>query len=309
MERVKKISIIGVGSVGSTLAFNILKNLGIEELILIDIAGSLAKGVALDLEDTRAFLEFSTKILGTSNINHIKNSDIIVVTAGKARSAGMTRYDLLNINKEIAKKIAKKIKEVAPTSLVIVITNPVDFITYVIKKETGFERERIIGMGSSLDSARLLNLVYQMVKISPSSIETMVLGMHSKDMLPLVKKCKVKGISIDKFLSQEKIKLISEKTKIRGKEIVELLKNRSAHFAPSLAGYQLIEAIVKDKKEIICVSTYLNGEYGIKNVCIGVPCIIGRKGIIKIIEIELGREEKEKLLKSANYFRECMSLQ
>ena len=309
MERVRKISIIGVGSVGSTLAFNILKNLDIEELNLIDIAGSLAKGIALDLEDTRAFLKFSTKILGTSNINHIRNSDIVVVAAGKARGAGMTRYDLVNINKEIAKKIAKRIKKLSPTSLVIVITNPVDFITYVVKKETGFERERVIGMGSSLDSARLLNLIYQMVKISPSSIETMVLGMHSKDMLPLTRRCKVKGINIDKFISQEKIKLISERTKLRGKEIVELLKNRSAHFAPSLAGYQLIEAIVKDKKEIICVSTYLNGEYGLKNVCIGVPCIIGRKGIVKIIEMELSKEEKRKLSESLNYFRECMNSQ
>jgi len=303
---VKKISVVGSGAVGSSVAFHILAGLDIKELVLVDIVGSLAKGVALDLEDTRVFLKFNTNILGTSNISHIRDSDIVVITSGIPRRGGMTRYDLFRTNSKIVIDIAKKIKRFAPTSVIIVVTNPLDAMTYVVNKYSGFNRFRIMGMGSSLDSARFLNLVHKEIKVSSSNIETFVCGLHSKDMIPIVSLSRIKGVPLGFFLSSQKIEKIVQRVKERGKEIVSFLKNRSAFFAPSLSCYNLIEAIVKNKNEIICVSVLLKGEYGLSNVCLGVPCVINRKGIERVIEFELSFEEEKSLKKLKEIFWECM---
>ena len=303
---VKKISIIGSGSVGSMLAFHILSGLDIKDLVLVDISGSLAKGIALDLEDTRGFLKFNTHVLGTSNINHIENSDIVVITCGIPRKEGMTRYDLFKTNSKIVIEVTRKIKRLAPTSLIVVVTNPLDAITYVVNKHSGFGRFRIMGMGSSLDSSRFLNLIYSETKISPYSIDTLVCGLHSKDMLPVTSCSNIKGNSLDAFLNQGKIEKITQRVKERGKEIVSFLKNRSASFAPSLSCYKLIEAIVKDKNEIIPVSVLLQGEYGLRDVCLGVPCVISRKGIDRIVKLCLSVEEKGFLKKMKSKFLECI---
>lgn len=304
---VKKISIIGAGSVGSHVAFHCLWRFNPKELILVDILGSLAKGIALDLEDTRKFLGFTTEARGTSHFEHIKHSDIVVITAGQARKEGMTRYDLLKVNVKIVRAICSHIKKFASSSLILVVTNPVDFITYVVQKETGFSREKVMGVGSSLDAARFANFIYKATKINPLDINPLVIGLHSKDMIPLSRHSTLKQIPFERVLAMEKLNTLEERVKLRGKEIVDYLKRGSAFFAPSLTCAALLGAIINDRHELICVSTLLRGEYGVRNVCAGVPCIIGRKGITKIIEVSLNEEEKKKFLKVKDFFKECMT--
>jgi malate dehydrogenase len=302
----KKRSIIGSGAVGSSLAFNIICRLDIKELVLLDISSDLAKGVALDLEDTRGFLDFSTTITGTKDFSQIKDSDIVVITAGVARKEGMSRLDLLKINAEIAKGISYKIKKYTPNSIIIVVTNPLDIITYVVNKETKISRYKILGMGSSLDTARLFNLIHKETRLSTSSFGGFVFGLHSNDMIVSMRRIRNKEEPIYKFLEKNKIKALQERVRYRGGEIVGFLKNKSAHFAPSLSCYYLIEAIANDKNEIIPVSVLLKGEYGLKNICMGVPCVINKKGIEKIIEIKLAETEKKEIGKIKKLFKECM---
>ena len=306
MREIKKISIIGVGGVGSTLAFNILAWLAPKELVLIDIYEDLAKGVALDLEDTRGFLGFSTKVVGGKNYSLINNSDIVILTAGIARREGMTRLDLLKINVKVAKDVSKKIKKLVPSAIVIVVTNPLDFITYIVAKETKFNRQRVIGMGSSLDTSRLLNILHKTTKASVSSLEGFAYGFHSKDMIIPLQRIKVKGKAITAVLKKVSPGQIQERTQLRGAEIVGFLKNRSANFAPALSCCSLIEAITKDANVVIPVSVYLRGEYGLNNICLGVPCLINRKGADKIIEMKLSSNEKKELKKAEKLFKECM---
>lgn len=288
---VKKISIIGAGGVGSTLAYTILNRVPPKELVLLDIAKSRVCGAALDLEDTRGILKFSTDIKPTADYNDIKNSDLIVITAGIARKKGMTRLDLLKINGEIAKEAAKNIKRYAPQSIIITVTNPLDLITYLVFKESGFNRRRVIGMGSSLDSSRLINIVHKATKADVASIEGYVWGPHSKEMI------------VPSSFSQK----IREAVAQRGAEIVGYLKSGSAHFAPAQACCYLIETIVADKKEVVPVSLYLEGEYGLNGLCLGVPAVIGLDGVIEIIEAETTLDEKEQLRACEKLFKECMT--
>jgi len=304
---VKKISIIGSGSVGSNIAFCILSYLDIKDLVLVDIAGTLAKGVALDLEDTRSFIGFNTNILGTSNIRHIKDSDIIVITSGIPRKEGMSRLDLFKTNSKIVISVADKIKRFAPASIIIVVTNPLDLMTYVAYKHSSFARERVMGMGSSLDSARLVNLIYKKLKVSVTGIDALVMGPHSKDMIPLDSLIKVKGMGIDSFMAQEEMGAINERVKLRGKEIVGFLKKKSASFAPAFSCFELIETISRNKNDIIPVSTLLKGEYGLRDICIGVPCIINRSGVSKVIEVKLSPSQKKELYKAKRLFLGCMT--
>ena len=280
---VKKISIIGSGAVGSTLAFHILSRLNIEELVLVDISGTLAKGVALDLEDTRGILGFTTKVKGTKNFAHIKNSDIVVVTAGIARKEGMTRLDLLKTNAKVARQVGGNIRKLCPFSIVIAVTNPLDLITYVLTKETKFPRTRVLGMGAGLDTSRMKNLLSQITGITPFSIEGYVFGLHSKDMIVSKERIRINGDNLSKFLSKEKIDGFTQRVQSRGAEIVANLKNKSASFAPSLAACKLLEAICNNKNEVIPVSIELNGEYGLKKACMAVPCVVNRKGVEKIV--------------------------
>ncbi|MFA5337350.1 MAG: malate dehydrogenase [Candidatus Omnitrophota bacterium] len=305
---VNKIALVGAGAVGSTLAFHLFSRLPLREIAIIDIAAGLAKGVSLDIEDTRSFFNSSTQITGTDDFCAIANSDIVVVTAGIARKEGMSRQDLLKINAEVAKDVSSQIKKHAPQAIVVVVTNPVDLITYIFARETGFERSRVLGMGPSLDSARLLNLLHEACKISTSSLEAFTFGLHNNDMIVSSERMRVKGESISKFLNKEAIKKIQDKTALRGGEIVSFLKNKSASFAPSVSIFRLIKAICEDKKEIIPVCALLQGEYGLSNLCVGVPCMISRKGIERIIEIELNEEEKQKILSVKKEFLQLNGL-
>ncbi|MCF7907766.1 MAG: malate dehydrogenase [Candidatus Omnitrophica bacterium] len=303
---VNKISIVGVGGVGATLAFTILNRLPVNELALIDIDADLAKGSGLDLEDCRGSFGFSTKIKGSNRLSDIKNSDIVVITAGLARKKGMTRLDLLKINSKIAKEISEKIKKLAKNAIVIAVTNPLDFITYIVAKETGFPRNRVIGMGSSLDTSRLFNILHNSTGASTLSMQGFAYGPHSKDMIVESKRITIATKSLESVVGKSKAKTIEERVQLRGAEIVSVLKKSSARFGPAAACSRLIETIVYNKNELIPVSAMLKGEYGLNNICLGVPCFINRKGIAKIIEVELTKKEKTALKKAEKLFKECM---
>ncbi|MFH1355180.1 MAG: malate dehydrogenase [Candidatus Omnitrophota bacterium] len=302
-----KISIIGAGSVGSATAMRLAQeNLG--EIILIDVIKGLAQGKAFDLEDARSTLKIPYNIQGSNDINSIKGSDIAVITAGLPRKPGMTREDLVSKNAQILKDLCENIKKLTPESIVIVVTNPLDLMTYFALTITGFKSTKVIGMGVSLDAARFANLISKELNIPVSDIEASVIGTHGQGMIPLTRFSTIKGVGLEEFLDDKKDQALAEKTVNRGAEIVALLGNGSAFFAPSAAISALVKCIAKDEKRTIGVCTYLDGEYGINDICVGVPCRIGREGIEKIIELELNETELGALRKSAEAVRKSIEL-
>lgn len=293
-----KISVIGAGNVGSLAAMR-MANDGLGDILLVDVVKGLAHGKALDLEDARALLKFNYNIKGTDDISQIKGSDIIVVTAGLARKPGMSREELLAKNGAILKDVCLKIKELAKNAIVIIVTNPLDIMTFYALKITGFKPNKLFGMGISLDTSRFINLIAEELKLPVTDIEALVIGAHGESMLPLPSFSKVKGVALDEFLNDDKIEALVKRTINRGAEIVANLGTGSAFFAPSAAIAAIVKTIVKDEKRTVGVCSYLNGQYGIKDTCIGVPCRLGKNGIEQIIELDLSGEEKAKLTKSA----------
>ncbi|MDD5166173.1 MAG: malate dehydrogenase [Candidatus Omnitrophica bacterium] len=297
-----KISLVGAGNVGSLTAMRLAQeNLG--QLVLIDIAGDMACGKAYDLEDAQPILKYAYNIKGTNDIKEIKDSDLIIITAGLVRKPGMTREDLLIKNATILKSISLEIKKTAPQAIVIVVTNPLDLMTYFVLKATGFNKNRILGMGTNLDAARFANLISKELNIPVVDIEASVIGTHGETMIPLPRFTNIKGVALDEFLDDKKMENLISKTKARGAQIVSLLGNGSAYFAPSAAITAVARAILKDEKRILGVSAYLNGEYGLKDVTIGVPCRLGKEGVEKIIELDLTASEKKDLANSAETIR------
>lgn len=298
-----KISIIGAGNVGSLTAMRLAQE-GLADITLIDIVKGLSQGKAFDLEDARPILKYNYNIRGSDDITEIKDSDIIVITAGLTRKPGMAREELLNKNAQILKEICLKIKKLSPCSIVIVVTNPLDLMTYLALKATGFQRNQVLGMGISLDTARFANLIAKELNIPNTDIEACVIGTHGEGMLPLARFTSIKGVSLEEFLDDKKIEGLLTKTVARGLEIVSLLGNGSAYFAPSAAINSIIKVIAKDEKRTIGISAYLNGEYGLKDICIGVPCRLGKEGIEKIIELDLNKKEQDKLNNSVAPLRQ-----
>jgi len=300
-----KISIIGAGNVGAISAMRIAQ-CGLGDVVLVDIAKGLAKGKALDLEDARSILKINYNVQGSDDISAIRDSDIVVITAGLARKPGMTREELLAKNSQILKEVCLSIKSLAADSVVIVVTNPLDLMTYLALKVTGFSKNKVLGMGISLDASRFANLISEELNLQPADIDAVVIGSHGEGMLPLAKHSKIKGVSLEKFLNKEKIASLVDKTVGRGAEIVAFLGSGSAFFAPSAAVTEVVKAVAKDEKKILGVCAYLSGEYGIKDTCIGVPCRLGKTGIENIIELDLSEEEKEKFLHSADSIRNLL---
>lgn len=298
-----KISIIGAGNVGGLTAMRIAED-GLGEVVLVDVAKGYAEGKVFDLEDARPILKYNYNLLGTDKIEEIKGSDIIVVTAGFARKPGMTREELLNKNSEVVKDICLKIKGLSPNAIVIIVTNPLDLITYFALKFTGFNPGKVFGMGISLDTARFANLISKELKIPSSDIDALVIGSHGEGMLPLPRFTNIKGVLLDEFIDAKGIEGLVKQTIERGKEIVSRLGSGSAYFAPSAAIAAIVKVIVKDEKRIFGVCAYLNGEYGSRDVCIGVPCRLGKNGIEQIIELDLNEKEKEAFFKSVSYLKE-----
>ncbi|MEW6075110.1 MAG: malate dehydrogenase [Candidatus Omnitrophota bacterium] len=297
-----KISVVGAGNVGSLAALHIAKQ-DLGEVVLLDIAGALARGKALDLEDACAHVRIPCRITASDDIACVQDSNIIVITAGFARKPGMTREELFDKNSQILKGLSGAIKKHAPGAIVIVVTNPLDVMTYLVLHYTGFSPARVLGMGSSLDAARFRNLISQATTVPAQDIEAVVIGTHGEGMLPLPRCTYVRGVALDEFLDDTQVQLLLQKTKERGKEIVSFLGTGSAFFAPSLCIADLVSAIAKDQKRTIGVSTLLQGEYGLKNICIGVPCILGRSGIEKVIELKLNVSETAALIQSAESLR------
>lgn len=293
-----KISIIGAGNVGSLTALRLTQeNLG--EIFMIDIIKGLAKGKAFDLEDAKAILKYNYHIQGFDDIKQIGASDIIVITAGLTRKPGMSREDLLNKNAAILKDICINIKNLSPESMIIVVTNPVDLMTRFVLKITGFNPKKVLGMGPTLDAARFANLISKELNIPVTDIGPCVIGCHGDGMLPLPRFTNVKGIALDELIDDKRIEILVKKTIERGAQIVSLLGSGSAYFAPSAAIAEITKVIAGNQKRTLGISAYLKGEYGLSDVCIGVPCRLGRDGIEKIMELDLNQQEKEAFLKSA----------
>lgn len=277
---------------------------GLGDIHLIDIAPGLAQGKAFDLDDARAILKLNYHVIGSSEIKDVEDSDIIVITAGLARKPGMTREDLVNKNAAVLGGIAQNIKQLASKAVVIVVTNPLDLMTCFILKKTGFKPDKVIGMGVTLDASRFANLIAKELKVSPVDVDACVIGVHGEGMLPMARFTSIKGIALDEFLKPKQVIELTKKTVARGAEIVSLLGSGSAYFAPSAAIASLVKIIAKDEKRTVAVSAYLEGEYGIKDVCLGVPCRLGKNGIEEIVELTLNKQEKEQLLKVASNLKE-----
>lgn len=297
-----KIAIIGAGNVGATASLRIAQD-SLGELILVDVAKGLAQGKAYDLEDARALLKINYSIEGTEDIAKIKGSDIVVVTAGLTRKPGMSREELLLKNSAILKDICLNIKFLAPNSVLIIVTNPLDVMTNFALKITGFKPNRVFGMGISLDSARFANVISKELKLPITDIDAVVIGSHGEGMLPLPRFSSVKGASLEKLADNNRIKEMVGQTINRGAEIVSLLGSGSAYYAPSAAIFSLVKAVAKNEMRKIGVCAYLNGEYGIKDVCLGVPCTIGSEGVVRVVELKLNNEELDTLKSSAQSIR------
>ncbi len=299
-----KVSVIGAGNVGGTLAQRIAES-DLADVVLLDIAGGLAKGKGLDLSDARHITGHNRRITGTSDYKDIKDSAVVVVTAGLARTPGMTRADLLKKNAAIIKSVVCSIAENAPQSIILMVTNPLDILTNLALKLTKFSPKKVIGMGGVLDSARFANLISERLDVPVTSVEALVIGAHSQDMIPLAGFSKVSGKPLTQILSCEQCLDLSLATVKRGAQIVSCLGRGSAYYAPSAAAFRMVKAIVKDEKAVVPACVYCNGEYAIEDACIGVPVKVGAQGAEEIIELDLIPEDKEKLINCARSVKEA----
>ena len=297
-----KVSIIGAGAVGATLAQRVLES-GMADVVLVDIVKNMACGKALDLLDSAPIIGHEKNIIGTDNYDAIKSSDIVVITAGFPRKPGMSREELISKNAGIVKEVSDNVKTYAPDAIVIVVTNPLDTMTYLAYKTTGLNRERVFGMAGVLDGSRFIALIADELKVPRKLVETFILGSHGDTMVPVLSKTKVSGKTLESLMPKDRIDSLINRTRDRGAEIVKLFGNGSAYYSPSAAVFKMIGAILNNKAQTLVVSAYLNGEYGLKDICIGVPCKIGREGIEKIVELDLSKEERLALDKSAQIIR------
>ena len=287
----KKISLIGAGQIGGTLAHLIsIKELA--DVVLFDVAEGIAKGKALDIAQSTAVDGYNINITGTSNYEDTKNSDVIIITAGVPRKPGMTRDDLLEINLKIIKQVAEGITKTSPNAFVICITNPLDVIVMALQKYSKLPKNKIVGMAGILDSSRFKYFVSQELKVPIKNINTLVLGGHGDTMVPMLNHTTVNGKKINQIIEKEKLDSIIDRTRKGGAEIVKFLEKGSAFYAPAASGVEMAESYIKNLKKTLPCAAYLDGEYGVKNLYAGVPVVIGDKGVEKIIKLDLEKDEK-----------------
>jgi len=301
-----KISIIGAGHVGGTLAQRIIEA-DLADVVLVDTAKGVAQGKALDLSDARYIIGHNRNIIGTSDYKDIEDSSFVVVSAGLARKPGMSREDLLKKNAEIVKSVTIEIVKRAPRSILIIVTNPLDILTNIALKVSGFAPLRVIGMGGVLDSSRLANLIAEGLDVPVGAVEALVIGAHGQTMIPLPQLSKVSGKSLTDIISAKQCEDLFKATVERGAKIVSCLGQGSAYYAPSAAVFFMLKAMIKNEKRIVTACVYLSGEYGIEDTCIGVPVQLGPEGVEKIIELDIDEEEKKKLIASAKSVKEAAS--
>jgi len=295
----KKIALIGAGQIGGTMALLAgQKELG--DVVLVDIMEGVAKGKALDLQETRGVTKFDVNVSGTGVADYsvIKDADVCIVTAGIPRKPGMSREDLLKVNLEAITKVAEGIKANAPNAFVIVVTNPLDSMVYAMYKVTGFPKNRVVGMAGVLDTARFQYFVGEAAGVSPQDVNAMVLGGHGDDMVPLLRYSSVNGVPLTKLLDKAKLDAIVERTRKGGGEIVALLGTGSAFYAPAISAITMADSYLRDKKRVLPCSALLDGQFGVKGVFLGVPVVIGAGGVERVLEVELNEEEKAMLAKS-----------
>jgi malate dehydrogenase len=298
------ISIVGAGKVGSAAAFDILRY-RIGDVVLVDIAENLAKGEALDMMQAAPAIEFDGKIRGTSNFNEIKGSELVIVTAGQSRGPGMTRIDLMNKNAKIVKSIVKEIVKYAPECSLMMVTNPVDIMVYIAFKESGFSRNRVFGMGNILDTMRFRSYIAGELNVSREDIRALVIGEHGDSMVPLVEYASVSGIPVTQLLSKKKIDKVVHLTKTSGSDVINL--KGATTYAPGVVIAIMADAILRGRNRVMGVSTYLQGEYGFSDVSIGVPVILGKDGVEKILELRLAAETRRLLSESVATITDAIS--
>jgi len=287
----KKISLIGAGQIGGTLAHLIsIKELA--DVVLFDVVEGLAKGKALDIAQSTSVDGFNINLKGTNNYEDIKNSDVVIITAGVTRKPGMSRDDLLGTNLKIIKQVAEGIKKNSPNAFVICITNPLDVIVMAFQKYSSLPTNMVVGMAGILDSSRFKYFLSQELKVPVKNIESLVLGGHGDTMVPMPNQTKVNGKPLNQMITKEKLDSIIERTRNGGAEIGKLLQKGSAFYAPAASGIEMAESYIKNLKKILPCAAYLNGEYGVKSIYAGVPVIIGNNGVEKIIELSLNKDEK-----------------
>jgi malate dehydrogenase len=302
-----KITVVGAGHVGATTAQRVAE-LGIaNEVALIDIIEGMPKGKALDLWEAAPVVGYDTRLSGGTDYGMIDGSDVVIVTAGLPRKPGMSRDDLLKKNTEIVQGVAREIEARCPDAIVLVVSNPLDVMSYVTLKTTGFDRKRVIGMAGVLDTARFRSFIALELDVSVRDVSAFVLGGHGDSMVPLPRYSTVAGIPLPHLLSEERIEALVDRTRKGGGEIVELLGSGSAFYAPSAAVVEMAEAIIRDRNRILPCAAWLQGEYGLSDVFVGVPLKLGAGGIKEIVEIELTGEEKKALHASAAHVKETMS--
>ena len=303
----RKIAVIGAGNVGATCAF-VLAQMKIADIVLLDIYEGFAKGKALDMSQNGQVLNYDGSITGTSDYNDIAGASVVVVTSGFPRQPGMTREDLIAKNAGIVKQVGEGIRDHAPDSTIVMVTNPLDLMTYHMQKVTGFPANRVCGQAGVLDSARMTHFVAQAVGCSEEDVQAMVLGGHGDTMVPLPRFTTVGGIAITHLLDEDTIDAICKRTASGGGEIVKLLERGSAFYAPGSAAAVMAEAVLNDRKRLIPASAHLTGQYGLDDVYIGVPVILGKNGIEKIIELDLNADEKALLSESVDAVKSVMAV-
>lgn len=302
----KKITVVGAGFVGSTCAhWAAAKELG--DVVLVDINEGAAKGKALDLFEASPVEGFDSRITGTSDYKDTAGSDVVIITAGLPRKPGMSRDDLLATNAKIMKSVCEGVKEYSPNAVVIIVSNPLDAMAFVAKKTLDFPRERVIGMAGVLDSARFRSFIAEEANVSVKDVQAFVLGGHGDTMVPMPRHCSIGGVPLTEMLPADRIDALVERTRKGGAEIVGLLKTGSAYYAPSASAVQMAEAIVKDQQRILPCAAFLQGEYGVNDLFLGVLCKLGGKGLEKVVEIELNDTEKAGLDNSLSAVKDLVS--
>jgi malate dehydrogenase len=301
-----KITIVGSGHVGATAAMRIAEKHLANEVVLVDIIEGIPQGKALDMWESAPVEGFDAKVIGSNGYEETRDSDLVVITAGLARKPGMSRDDLMATNAKIVKEVTEKIVNLSPRTKIIMVTNPLDVMTYVAYKVSGFEPHRVFGMAGILDTARYRTFISMELSCSVRDIQALVLGGHGDDMVPLPRYTTVGGIPLTELLSQDRIDAIVDRTRNGGAEIVKYLKEGSAYYAPSAAAAEMAEAVVHDAKRILPCAAWLTGQYGLKDVYVGVPVKLGKNGVEHVFDIKLSDKEREMLHASAGHVKESI---
>jgi malate dehydrogenase len=302
-----KITVVGAGNVGATAAQRLAERELARSIVLVDVIDGVPQGKALDQWESAPIEGFDTRVIGANDWGPAAGSELVVVTAGIARKPGMSRDDLVRTNADIVKQVSLAIRQHCPDAIVVVVSNPLDVMCWVTKQVTGFPRERVVGMAGVLDTARYRAFLAEALDVSVEDIQAMVLGGHGDTMVPLVSYTTVSGIPIAQLLDQATLDKIVKRTRDGGAEIVSYLKTGSAYYAPSAAVTQMVEAIVRDKRRILPCAAWVQGEYGVSGIYLGVPCKLGRKGLERILEVKLSPDEATALKQSAAAVKETMA--